>query len=479
MRSLTHLLPAHLLLAACLAAVFATTVSAESHADQVDLILILDASNSMWGQIDGENKIVIARRAVGSLIDELPDTSEVGLVAYGHRREGDCEDIQTLQEVEPLDKAALKATINRVMPKGKTPITASLEAAFGLIGDEQPASVILISDGLETCAKDPCSAVRQAKESGLPFVLHVVGFDVTGEDTTQLECAAQAGSGVFLSVEDSEQLSEALVSAYEKPETPAGRLVVTATSNGALQDASIQVHDAGTGEWIAGGRTYVSAETNPRTIPLEDGSYRAKIKAAGISGTSEIVFDVEIADGNAVERSFDFSSGEVAVLVTRNGALSDATVRVFANDTSTQIAAGRTYVAASSNPRVLTVPAGTYDIEVKSVEFKGDTMHRFEDVVVSGSNRTDVQHDYASGTLSVTVGREETLIDAVVQVYDSDGRSVVGRRAHANGSRNPVSFELSPGRYLVKVNEVRGERRELEAIVSATETTALNVDFAN
>ena len=51
-----------------------------------DLILILDASNSMWGQIDGVNKIVIAREAVGGLIDDLPDASNVGLVAYGHRR---------------------------------------------------------------------------------------------------------------------------------------------------------------------------------------------------------------------------------------------------------------------------------------------------------------------------------------------------------------------------------------------------------
>ncbi|MDJ0792982.1 MAG: VWA domain-containing protein [Woeseiaceae bacterium] len=467
----------HILFAACLSIILISSANAEDRAN--DLILILDASNSMWGQIDGENKIVIARRAVGELIDELPADSRAGLVAYGHRRESDCSDIETLQQVGPLDKAELKGIINGVMPKGRTPITTSLDTAFGLIGDQQQTSVILISDGLETCAKDPCSAVRKARDSGLPFVLHVVGFDVAGEDTTQLECAAQAGGGLYLGVEDAEQLSVALASAYEKPETPPGRLVVTATSNGTLQDASVQVHDAITGEWIAGGRTYVSADTNPRIIPLKDGRYRATIKAAGISGASAIAFEVEITDGNAVERSFDFSSGEIAVLVTRNGDLSDATVRVLANDSSTQIAAGRTYVAATSNPRVLTVPAGTYDIEVKSVELKGETLYRFEDIVVSGSERTEIQHEYASGTLSVTVRRGDALIDAVVQVYDDAGRSVVGRRAYANGSKNPVSFELSPGQYLVRVNEVRGERKQLETQVTATATTDLVVDLAS
>ena len=474
MRSLTHLL-----LAACLAAALAVEASADTHDAPSDLILILDASNSMWGQIDGENKIVIARRSVGGLIDEMPDTSRVGLVAYGHRREGDCEDIEILQDVGPLDKDELKTTINGVMPKGKTPITASLETAFGLIGDGQSTSVILISDGLETCSKDPCEAVRTAREGGLPFVLHVVGFDVAGEDTTQLECAAQAGGGVFLSVEDADQLSDALVTVYEKPETPDGRLIVTATSNGALQDASVQVHLAGAGTWVAGGRTYVSEETNPRRIPLEDGSYRATVTPAGIRGGAGFVFNFEIVDGNAVERSFDFSSGEVAVLVTRNGRLSDATVRVLSNVDGKQIAAGRTYVAATSNPRVLTVPAGTYDIEVKSVELKGDTGHRFDDVVVTGNERTDVQHEYSSGTLNVGVQRDGALIDAVVQVYDAGGSSVVGRRAYANGRNNPVSFELSPGSYRIRIDEVRGERRELSAEVTGAETTTLEIDLAN
>ena len=189
--------------------------------------------------------------------------------------------------------------------------------------------------------------------------------------------------------------------------------------------------------------------------------------------------DDEIVDGGAVERAFDFSSGEIAVLITRNGELSDATVRVLTADTGQQVAAGRTYRASTSNPRVLTVPAGSYDVEVKSVELKGQSSHRFSAVVVNGNERTDLEYEYRSGTLSVEVRRGDSLIDAVVQVYDAGGRSVVGRRAYADESGNPVSFELAPGDYRLRIREVRGERTEVDATVTAAAETPVTVDLAS
>jgi hypothetical protein len=47
--------------------------------------IIMDASNSMWGQIGGEAKITIARRVLAQIINGLPETMNVGLRVYGHR----------------------------------------------------------------------------------------------------------------------------------------------------------------------------------------------------------------------------------------------------------------------------------------------------------------------------------------------------------------------------------------------------------
>jgi Ca-activated chloride channel homolog len=61
-----------------------------------NLILIFDASGSMWGQINGKGKITIAKEAMDLIVNDLPDDINIGLVAYGHRRKGDCDDVETL-----------------------------------------------------------------------------------------------------------------------------------------------------------------------------------------------------------------------------------------------------------------------------------------------------------------------------------------------------------------------------------------------
>jgi Ca-activated chloride channel family protein len=175
-----------------------------------DTILILDASGSMWGQIGGVNKIVIAKDVVEELVRGLPADQRLGLVAYGHRTEGDCNDIQTLAEVG-VARADLIAAIRGVSPKGKTPLTRSVEhAATELNFRENAATVILVSDGLENCDADPCALARTLEETGLDFTVHVVGFDVTAEERRGLQCIAEETGGEFLTANDAIELTEAI-----------------------------------------------------------------------------------------------------------------------------------------------------------------------------------------------------------------------------------------------------------------------------
>src|SRR5690606_31240740 len=59
-------------------------------------IIVFDGSGSMWGQIDGKPKLEIARQALRDMLATVPDTMELGLMAYGHREKGNCNDIETL-----------------------------------------------------------------------------------------------------------------------------------------------------------------------------------------------------------------------------------------------------------------------------------------------------------------------------------------------------------------------------------------------
>ncbi len=448
-----------------------------------DLLLILDASGSMWGQIEGENKIVIARRVLKQLIGELPEGSELGLVAYGHRREGDCDDIETIAPLGPADKAALVAKVDGLNPKGKTPITKAVGAAFdGVRGREGTTTILLVSDGIETCGGDPCAAVRDAKAAGIDFVMHVVGFDVAKEDVSQLECAAQAGGGLYFDAENAAELSAALDQAVAAAEEiPDGRLSVKAIADGELTDVAVHVSDSATGEEAAGGRTYDRPETNPRVIPLADGSYDVKITAVGMKGAIRRDFQIVIEDGSKVEKVVDFSTGELTIGVSRNGALSDATVRVYVAGTSDQVAAGRTYTGEKTNPKTFRITSGDYDVEVKSVEITGGPEHRFEGITVEPGGRAEHSHEFTSGTLKVGAVQGSELVDATTHVVDlASGKPIGQGRTYTHEKSNPKTFELPPGSYKVTVKGIRLEgrpTRETEITVEAGKTAEYMADF--
>ena len=61
--------------------------------------LVFDASGSMAAKLDGTPKIEVARTAVDNLLGNMNPADPLALVAYGHRRKGDCEDIEVLSPV--------------------------------------------------------------------------------------------------------------------------------------------------------------------------------------------------------------------------------------------------------------------------------------------------------------------------------------------------------------------------------------------
>jgi Ca-activated chloride channel homolog len=182
-------------------------------------ILVLDGSGSMWGQIDGVNKIVIAREVMTDLLATLPPEQELGLMSYGHRRKGDCADIEML--IEPgTDRAAIAAAVNAINPKGKTPLSAAvIQAAEALRYTEEAATVILVSDGIETCNLDPCAVGRELEAAGVGFTAHVIGFDVADPAAlAQLQCLADATGGRFLTADNADELAQALDVVVTAPE---------------------------------------------------------------------------------------------------------------------------------------------------------------------------------------------------------------------------------------------------------------------
>ncbi|WP_420333954.1 vWA domain-containing protein [Roseibium sp.] len=240
---------------------------AQDQKERGKAMMVLDASGSMWGQIDGVPKISIARDVIDNVLGKWDPNVDLGLITYGHRRKGDCADIEVIQSAAPLEAANFSSRVRSISPKGKTPIAESLLlAAKELRHVEDPASVILVSDGLETCEADPCLMASLLEQSGINFTVHVVGFGLTDEEARQLQCIADNTGGKFLSADNATELTEALsetvVAVSEapvvaEPVKPAAPVVPEKISGLDLKKLSFDVQemerDSATGKVVAKG----------------------------------------------------------------------------------------------------------------------------------------------------------------------------------------------------------------------------------
>jgi len=182
-----------------------------------DTMIVLDVSNSMWGQIDGISKISIAKQVIGDLVTDLEEDIDFGLIAYGHRARSDCGDIEQVMPVGELDTNAFKQAVNGLTPRGRTPLTAAVAAAADALDyTTRSARVILVSDGVESCEGDPEALASTLAANGFDFTLHVIGFDVSGiEDQSGLQALAEQNGGLYLTPDTSNELKEDLNSMME------------------------------------------------------------------------------------------------------------------------------------------------------------------------------------------------------------------------------------------------------------------------
>jgi Ca-activated chloride channel family protein len=225
-----------------LAAVLVLPGAALAQAPENRALIVLDASKSMNEDAgNGGTRLDAAKQAVGTLLDRLPAGAPLGLRVYGAKvaetsRAEACRDTELVVPVGPLDKAAMRSTVEGLNGKGRTPIGNSLLAVPDDLGpSEGRRTVILVSDGGDNCAPpDPCEAAREVSKQGVDLSISVVGLQVNERVRRQLECIAKAGGGTYVDVQDADDLADELAAALSRAfrsYEPAGTKVTGGPTN--------------------------------------------------------------------------------------------------------------------------------------------------------------------------------------------------------------------------------------------------------
>ena len=324
-------------------------VMAEPASEPNDAILILDGSGSMWARMDGEPRIVVAKKVLTELLDELPQSTRLGLMAYGHTRKGDCEDIEMLVDVGG-ERERIKEAIDKVSPKGKTPMTdAVIQAAEELKYTENPATVILVSDGEETCNVNPCEAASRLDELGVDLKVHTVGFALEegSEGLEQLQCMANNTGGKFFATQNAEELATALTSiTQEEAEGPQEF------------DATFNATDGADGPTITEGLIWAIYEADsdaPQDTSNPTGTFNTTLTPGDYT-----VSVLRISDETSTEKSFTVDDGDTDLTLVLE---SEAAIDIEAPET---VVYGSnfdvTWSEALDNRDIVTiVPADTED----------------------------------------------------------------------------------------------------------------------
>ncbi|KKC33560.1 hypothetical protein WH91_07595 [Devosia psychrophila] len=379
-------------------------------------IIVLDGSGSMWAQIDGKARITLARETLHKVLATLPDDLELGLMAYGHREKGNCADIEMLIEPAVGTGAAIAAAADAINPTGMTPISDAVRlAAENLQYTERKATVILITDGLETCEVDPCALAADLESKGIDFTTHVLGFGLSDEEGQQVACLAENTGGQYLSAEDGDALVRALTTTVaqvtqaapapvvESEPEPVPVLEYNYKPTASLSEGGPDIvddkadlvwtwykvaADGGEGEYV--GTDYYS--TFEGSLPPGDYYMTATLDYANSSQV------VTIEEGKAAAPHFVINGTVLKLhpMASEGGEVVD--------EASTEVSLAGEYVTTSYGDFDVVVPAGMLEVTVAIGEasvsrtYQAEAGATIDEDVIVGSATAHVVSEYVAGT---------------------------------------------------------------------------------
>lgn len=285
------------------------------------VLFILDASGSMNGKWKETTKMDMAKKILSHLSDSLSrENIPFAVRVFGHQKDKslvDCKDTKLELPFSPNNQLNLSKTLDRIAPKGYSPIALSLESAvndFPLTKTEQRSVIILISDGFENCEGDACDASRKLQSAGIYLRPYIVGLGLTPEQKKSFECVGQ-----IFDIQESENISQAQIA----------NVVITSMLNPtSLQVNLLNVNDKATETNVAmsffdesnSALKYnfyhtLNAYNQPDTL-FVDPSVKYQIKVH--THPSKTLHDVELVQGKHVIKAVETPQGSLKLTMLGN-----------------------------------------------------------------------------------------------------------------------------------------------------------------
>ncbi len=161
------------------------------------IIIVLDCSRSMQEEIQGRNKFQTAKQIIKNLVENTEDF-DYGLITFGKNEKNNPNDIELTIIPSPENNRQILAELERIHPKGLSPIGGALDFAASVLKNGSKNYVLLLSDGIENGGGNPVRSSKNLLQKKKIIKLHTVGFDTTASKVLLLNNIAEAGNGSYV-----------------------------------------------------------------------------------------------------------------------------------------------------------------------------------------------------------------------------------------------------------------------------------------
>jgi len=192
-----------------------------------DAMIVFDASGSMSGNQtlgipNTRARIDEVRSALAQVLPSATRFRRVGLVTYGPGPYNQCN---VKVDLKPIPNAAAQImdVVDALIPAGKTALTEAVEEAAKVLDyTKKPGVLVLVTDGEETCGRNPCQLASQLKANADQLTVHVIGFRYsnyswTGGSVLDIRCLADINNGLYIKANSEAELVEALEKTLDCP----------------------------------------------------------------------------------------------------------------------------------------------------------------------------------------------------------------------------------------------------------------------
>jgi hypothetical protein len=181
------------------------------------VLLILDASFSMSERLEGgESKMAIAKRVILDTLRQIPPSTYVGFRIYGYSSNPitSCSASKLVVPFARNNRAAIAQALIPLRPTGETPISFSLTQAIEQELALRPGkkTIVLVTDGVETCDADPCRVAVHLVKNGSNVQINTVALGLARDYDAlrQLKCISAATYGKFYTANTAAELARGL-----------------------------------------------------------------------------------------------------------------------------------------------------------------------------------------------------------------------------------------------------------------------------